>query len=85
MNPVIEISDHALGQMVERGVARDEVLAAIAEGDIETARRGRLLYRKNFPFNRAWKGRVYRTKQVAPVVAKDDDKLIIVTVYAYYF
>ena len=47
----IEISDHAKQQMVERGATENEVITAIKSGDSEPARRGRILYRKNFQFN----------------------------------
>jgi len=43
------------------------------------------MYRKNFPFNGDWRGRHYRIKQVAPVAAMEPDRLIVVTVYVFYF
>ena len=43
------------------------------------------MYRKNFTFNREWRGRHYRVKQVAPVVVERDDTLVVVTVYVFYF
>lgn len=81
----IEISSHAREQMRERGVEEAEVIAAIREGEPEPARKDRIMYRKNFQFERMWRGRPYRIKQVAPVVAEEADKLVVVTVYAFYF
>ncbi len=81
----IRISRHALLQMVERGVTEAEVIAAIRQGDPEPARADRILYRKTFEFGRRWRDRVYRLKQVAPVVAEDPEALVVVTVYSYYF
>ena len=81
----IEISAHARIQMIERGATDGEVTTAIEQGQPESARLGRTLYRKNFPFDSTWRGRHYRTKQVAPVVASDGDKLAVVTVYVFYF
>jgi hypothetical protein len=81
----IEISHHALQQMYERGVDQAEVLAAIREGQVEPARTNRVMYRKNFQFDGVWRGRRYMIKQVAPVVAKEPDRLVVVTVYAFYF
>ena len=43
------------------------------------------MYRKNFPFEGRWRGRRYRIKQVAPVVAEEGDKLVVVTVYVFYY
>jgi Domain of unknown function (DUF4258) len=83
--PTIEFSKHALEQMIERGATEAEVRLAIEQGDTEPAREGRTMHRKNIDFGADWRGRHYRSKQVAPVVAKDGDKLIIVTVYVFYF
>jgi len=81
----IEISPHGREQMQERGVVEDEVIAAIRHGESEPARGNRTLYRKNFQFDKLWRGRYYRVKQVAPIVAHASDRLVIVTVFAFYF
>ena len=81
----IEISSHAKEQMFERGVSENEVRVAIRQGEEEPARKGRFMYTKNFSFKMTWRGKEYNIKQVVPVVAKEIDKLIVVTVYAYYF
>ena len=81
----IEISHHARQQMYERGVDQAEVIAAIREGQVEPARKDRVMYRKNFQFDSIWRGRQYMIKQVAPVVVKERDRLVVVTVYAFYF
>jgi hypothetical protein len=82
---VVEISDHAKEQMVERGASEAEVLLAIEKGESESVRKNRKLFRKNFQFNGSWRGRQYNIKQVAPIVAYKGDKLIVVTVYVFYF
>ena len=82
---LIEISNHAREQMAERGVSQEEVIAAIRKGQSEPALKGRTLYRKNFQFGKTWRGKVYAVKQVAPVVAHTLNKLVVVTVYSYYF
>ena len=81
----ILISHHALMQMRERGVDEAEVVAAIRAGQPEPARKGRTLHRKNFQFDGLWRGRPYHVKQVAPVVVAEPDRLVVVTVYAFYF
>jgi len=81
----IEISPHAHQQMAERGTHETEVFAAIQQGETEPTRKGRIMYRKNFPFEGQWRGRRYRIKQVAPVVAEEGDKLVVVTVYVFYY
>lgn len=81
----IEISEHARLQMVERGVSENEVAITIEQGESEAARGGRMMYRKNFRFDREWRGRNYRIKQVAPVVVQESDNVVVITVYAFYF
>jgi hypothetical protein len=71
--------------MIERGATDSEVRSAIEQGEAEPVRRNRMMYRKNFAFNAQWRGKAYRVKQVAPVTARDDDRLIVVTVYVFYF
>lgn len=85
MKKAIEISQHAWEQMAERGASEEEVLRAIEQGENEPALMGRTTYRKNFQFDRMWRGRHYRVKQVAPIVAEEEDKLVVVTVYTFYF
>jgi len=80
-----EISSHAREQMVDRGVSEEEVMAAIRRGEAEPVRKGRSMYRKNFQFGKVWRGKRYAIKQVAPVVARESDKIVVVTVYAFYF
>jgi hypothetical protein len=81
----VEFSRHARQQMRERGAEQGEVVAAIREGQAEPARKNRTMYRKNFQFDEIWRGRHYRIKQVAPVVAEEPDRLVVVTVYTFYF
>ena len=32
-----------------------------------------------------WKGRYYEVKQVTPIVVEDEDRIVVVTVYVFYF
>ena len=81
----IVFSPHARGKMLDRGAAESEVEAAIGTGSPELARKGRIMYRKNFAFGDEWRGKRYAVKQVAPVVAEEADRLVVVTVFVYYF
>jgi len=84
MKPIL-FSQHALDQMPDRGATREEVEAAIRSGELSPAKGKRLSFRKNFPFNRDWKGRKYAIKQVMPVVFEESDRIVVVTVYVFYF
>ncbi len=81
----IQISQHARLQMAERGVTEIEVMTTIRRGEPEAAQARRTMYRKTFEFGNMWRGRTYRLKQVAVVVANDPDKLVAVTVFSFYF
>ena len=81
----IEICSHAREQMAERGASEEEVLMAIHRGEAEPAQKNRTLYKKNFQFGKVWRGKEHTIKQVVPVVAQTPVKLVVVTVYVYYF
>jgi len=81
----IVFSLHAREQLALRGGTEAEVQAAILEGEGLPAERGRTAFRKNFPFLSDWKGRYYEVKQVIPVVVEEEDAIVVVTVYVFYF
>lgn len=81
----IEVSPHAREKMRDRGASEGEVHTTVLTGKPEPARKGRTMFRKNFPFNAPWRGKRYAVKQVAPVVAEGADRLVVVTVFVHYF
>ena len=81
----IRLTAHARLQCSERGASEDEVVQAVRKGMREPAKKGRLLCRYNFPFNKTWQSTTYPVKQVAPVILEEPDEIIVVTVYTYYF
>jgi hypothetical protein len=81
----IRLSAHALNYCTKRGFTESEVVQAIQEGAWGPAELGRLECRKNFPYGKEWNGKFYQTKQVRPVFVEEEDELLVVTVYTYYF
>jgi hypothetical protein len=79
----IIFSQHAMDQMVDRGTSEDEI--NIRDGEKISAKKGREAYLKNFPFESYWKEKYYTTKQVVPIVMEETNKIIVITVYVYYF
>ena len=77
----IEFSPHAREKMLDRGASESEVEMAIRTGSPEPTRKERLMFRKNFAFNRPWRGKHYAVKQVAPIVAEEADRLVVVTAF----
>lgn len=84
MKPVV-FSDHALLQMQERGATRDEVIDTIRTGEKLPVKENRRAYRKNFQFNKRWGKKFYRIKQVMPIVKEEQNKIIVITAYTFYF
>jgi hypothetical protein len=76
---------HARQRMLERGVSEQDAIEAIRNGEREAAQRGLVLCRLNLEFRREWDGRHYAIQQVAPVIAVEPDRIVVVTVYAFYF
>ena len=81
----IRLSRHVVGQLASRGVSETEVAEAIQTADWSRAEPDRLECRKEFPFNREWNGTIYATKQVRPIFVEEEQEIVVVTVYAYYF
>jgi len=81
----IVFSNHSLIQCKERGASEAEVTHAIREGISEIAKKGRTMYKLNFEYNQLWMGAHYSVKQVAPVVVEEENKIVVITVYTYYF
>ena len=59
--------------------------AAIQKGSCEPAKHGREMCRYNFHYGRAWQGKVYPIKQVAPVITEEPKGIVVNTVYTFYF
>ena len=81
----IIFSQHVMDQMVDRGTSEDEIKIAIRDGEKISAKKGGEAYLKNFPFESYWKEKYYTTKQVVPIVMEETNKIIVITVYVYYF
>ena len=78
-------TQHALLRMKERGSREEDVRLAIAIGEREPAQRGLYQYRLNVEFLREWDGRYYGVQQVVPVVAEEENRFVVVTVYTFFF
>lgn len=81
----IRLSNHALIQCKERGVSTDEVIETIRNGTRESAKKNRFQCKQNFQYNDFWFDSFYPIKQVSPVFVDEEDEIVVVTVYSYYF
>jgi hypothetical protein len=76
---------HARQRMKDRGAREEDVIEAIRTGERGRARSGRVMFRLNREFNREWDGVYYRIQQVAPVVVEENERIVVITVYVFYF
>jgi hypothetical protein len=76
---------HARERARERGATEQDIQDAIAFGVPEMARRGLTMYRFNREFRSEWAGAYYEVQQVAPFVAEEEHRLVVVTVYTFFF
>ncbi len=81
----IIFSKHSLEQCKERGTNENEVINTINIGVSENVKNGRIMFKANFAFNSLWNGNFYAIKQVAPVIVEEVDKIVVITVYTFYF
>ncbi len=58
---------------------------AVELGRHEPANKGRIRCRFNFAFDSLWQNEFYRVKQVSPIIKEEDDEIVVVTVFTYYF
>lgn len=81
----ITIHPHAHQRMAERGATEKEVRATIEMGERFPAKFGRTGFRRNFPFGRQWRGKVYETKQIEAYAVSDNDGWVVITIVTKYF
>ncbi|MBI1977286.1 MAG: hypothetical protein HYS55_00875 [Candidatus Omnitrophica bacterium] len=81
----IRLSRHAQAQLAYRGTTKEEVIETVRGAKWEMAELGRLQCRKDFAYNQVWNGKRYGTKQVCPIFVDEQNEIVIVTVYVYYF
>jgi hypothetical protein len=67
-----------------RAHCKREVITTVETGEQFPARFGRVGFRRNFPFNGSWRGRVYATKQVEAYAVEEDGWLVITVLVRYF-
>jgi hypothetical protein len=84
MKPII-FSQHAKEQLGYRGATEEEVVETIKKSTWQSAEFGRLECRKDFKFEKKWNKKYYKTKQVRPIFVEEENEIVVVTIYTYYF
>lgn len=81
----IRLSSHAREQLYFRNATEVEVVETIRTTDWKPAELGRLECRKNFSYENEWNKKYYKVKQVRPIFVEEDDEIVVVTIYTYFF
>jgi flagellar biosynthesis/type III secretory pathway protein FliH len=81
----IRLTKHAQQQCIERGTNEQEITEAIQNGTKQSAKQGREKYQIIIQTNSYWQGKYYSLKKVAPIVIENQQEIIVITVYTYYF
>jgi len=82
---VIRFHPHARERMAERGAMDYEVFAAVEKGERFEAKFGRVGFRRNFVFEKQWRGKFYRTKQVEVYAVRERRDWLVISVLVRYF
>lgn len=85
MEKIIKFTNHALIRISKRGASQEEVIDAINFGNREPAKDNKIMCRLNLPYNQIWIDTIYPIKQVAPVIVEEENEIIVITVYTFYF
>lgn len=84
LKPII-FSHHAREQLAFRGASEEEITEAIRSVPWQSAELNRLECRKDFVYEKLWQGNSYKNKQVRPIFVEEEDRIVVITVYVYYF
>lgn len=82
---LIRFHRHARARMAERGTTKEEVAAAVEEGERFDAKFGRVGFRRNFAFDSEWRGKYYTVKQVEAFAFERARDWLIISVITRYF
>ncbi len=85
MDKPIRHSEHAKIRSNFRGATKEEISEAIRTTKWQASSLNKLECVKDFSFNKTWNNKFYKTKQVKPIFVEEDNEIVVVTVYVYYF
>jgi hypothetical protein len=81
----IRFTKHALSYVDKRGFTESEVEEAILESEWIIDELGKLECRMNFEYKADWNKKYYDIKQIRPIFVEEDEEIVVITVYTYYF
>ena len=81
----IVLSVHASEQAQRRGAEESEIREVIHTTPWKPAELGRLECQQDRVFNAVWNGVGYKTKRIRPIFVEEGGRIVVITVYVYYF
>jgi len=81
----IRLSIHAREQLLYKGVSEEEIIETIRTSQWKSAELGRLECKKDFSYGREWNKICYSKKQVRPIFVEEENEIVVITVYTYFF
>ncbi len=82
--PPINIIDHALDRMKERGISESEVRKTINMGKMTPAKNGRIKYSMTFNITETEKKKLYTKKTVIVIAEKIRNEIDVISVLAKF-
>ena len=80
----LSLHPHAKERLAERGATEAEVIQTVTSGEQFQAKFGRTGFRRNFRFQKNWRGRFYTTKQILAFADPEAGGWRVITVIVRY-
>lgn len=81
----VRFHPHARERMIQRGATEKNVVDTVIKGERFEAKFGRSGFRRNFVFEKQWRNRYYKNKQVEVYAVREGNDWLVVSVIVRYF
>ena len=81
----VNFHPHARARLGERGATEEEAVLTVRAGERFSAKFDRSGFRRNFPYNAVWMGRMFATKQIEAFAVFEHGAWLVLTVIVKYF
>lgn len=85
MDLKVTLQPHARERLAERGTTEAEGVATVTHGEQFPAKFGRTGFRRNFSFQKQWRGKRYANKQLSAFAVPQADGWLVITVIVRYY
>jgi hypothetical protein len=81
----VRLHPHARERMIQRGATEKNVVDTVIKGERFEAKFGRSGFRRNFVFEKQWRNRYYKNKQVEVYAVREGNDWLVISVIVRYF